>query len=176
MHRVGNMPGILIYMALLTVISACGANSQTARGYVLKTSTIFSRDQCDTSHNKEEAVWLDSQKGLADVFADINKNIISDDPIPLPQVDFDSEGVLLVEMGQQSTSGHYISLADPTITVNGETANIVIEWHHPPRGLITASVITYPCLLLKIPLSNYNSLLVRDTLGQTKIFLDVRQR
>ncbi len=172
--RRSDMPGILIYVLLLVVVSGCGANDQATRPAPdLMASTLFSRDQCNTGKNHETAVWIDSQKVLADVLRDINIHIISDDLPVLPHVDFNTEAVLLVAMGQQPSSGYHLSLADPVIAVTDDTANIMLEWHHPEQGLITASVITHPCLLIKLPLSDYSSVIVWDTLGKIRASLAV---
>jgi hypothetical protein len=80
-------------------------------------------------------------------------------------IDFASEGVLLVEMGQRPTAGYALALAAPEVRVVDGVATVAVRFDAPPAGAMVAQVVTSPCLLVRLPRAGLRELRVVDASG-----------
>ncbi len=86
---------------------------------------------------------------------------------------FAAEGsrLLLISMGQQHSAGYSLALLSETITVVGGQISIQLAWNSPPQGVMTAQVVTRPCLLLALSAQNYKGVQIVDQVGAFKVSL-----
>jgi protease stability complex PrcB-like protein len=71
---------------------------------------------------------------------------------PLPTVDFSKESVVAVFMGSRNTAGYNITIVSTT-EANGV---LIVRYREttPPRGGVTAQVLTFPYHIIAIPKSS----------------------
>ncbi|MFC1524057.1 protease complex subunit PrcB family protein [Thermodesulfobacteriota bacterium] len=150
----------LQWIALLISISAgaCALGAAGEAGITLDVGLLASPQHCD---RPEGAYWIGETNQLHAFFQTINNRVIGGSPLQT-DIDFARDGVLLIAMGQQSTAGYSLVLADDQASVDNHTATVNIVWNKPPENQITAQIITSPCLLIKIPKGLFTRIRVVD--------------
>jgi hypothetical protein len=129
----------------------------------LVAETLAAGSHCGREQASPAAWWLKDEESYRTLSQRLRKP-------SLPPVDFRTYGVLLVEMGRQNTGGYGLRLAQPEIEEEGGGAiRVRLDWRIPGPGMITTQVITSPCLLLKLPRSDYREIAVVDQRGQTRV-------
>lgn len=93
---------------------------------------------------------ITSQKELEAIFAEINKT--RKPGIPIPEIDFNTETVAFVNMGQASTGGHAVTVHNIDKTAN--TVVIYLDETSPKPGDNATMVITTPFTMVKLKKQN----------------------
>ena len=90
----------------------------------------------------------------------------------IPQIEWDTHGLVLIHMGQKSTGGYGLELLRRRALLKGGTAYVRINWKQPPAKAIVTMMITSPCLLVKIQRGDYNSVAIIDQSGRQRAQAD----
>lgn len=155
-------------MLLATLLLvACGSTTQQINKYVT-VETLYMSGQCDI--NESDAYIVDSAAGLQSIYkpnaiqqriklGKINNQAALKQP---SGVDWQQERVVVIAMGQRPSTGYSVSLATTNATVKNGRLFIDILWQTPQQSSIQAQLITSPCLLIKVPASGYQSLVIKD--------------
>jgi hypothetical protein len=118
-------------LALVAAVTACaGTNSAdaTAPVRVLERSA-----HCPEPPSEAGAARID----IADAGAD---------------VDASSDWIVRLGMGQRSTGGYAVDIADPQpVAVEAGIAVVRVEWITPAAGAAVTQVITRPCVEVAVP-------------------------
>jgi hypothetical protein len=164
-----NKAGVLLVMALLFLLAACSANSQTGNAsepqqaaesaMPLKIAVLHASSQCGPAATTQ---WIASQEQFAALFQAAQAQMISPAPPQPPAVDFSQYGVLLVSMGQQRSGGYAIKPAREELIITNGSAELAIHWQEPGPGMMVIQVITHPCIFIKVPRGNYQTLRIVD--------------
>jgi hypothetical protein len=101
----------------LMVLAGCAQPGGNAAGdATVPITTLASQGQCGEL-NRPTVRWIANSGEWRELYARMNSQWMN--PPPPPAVDFSHEGVLLIAMGQRSTAGYGLALADDTATVRG---------------------------------------------------------
>lgn len=167
----------LIAVALLFLLAACTANSQsqdanaaTGTNMSLKITTVHASSQCGPTVTTQ---WISSQQQFETLFRASQQQMISPEPPHPSSIDFTRYGVVLVSMGQQRTGGYMIELAQEELAVRNDTAQITVRWREPEPGMMVAQVLTHPCVFLRVPRADYQSVRVVDQENKVRAELTV---
>ena len=87
---------------------------------------------------------------------------------PTPAVDFNTEHVITIQMGQKPTGGYGIELAEPDATLNDGEALIRLRWIEPAPGAIVTQILTSPCLIVSLPKGAYEEIVIMDEKGNVQ--------
>jgi hypothetical protein len=87
----------------------------------------------------------------------------------VPAVDFTSEGVLFISMGQRPTVGYSLSFVQGWLRLKSDILEVKVIWLEPPPGYRQAQMLTEPCMLLKIPAVPFQHIHVVDQEGKVRI-------
>lgn len=68
-----------------------------------------------------------------------------------PEVDFARELVVLVSAGQKPTAGYGVELASPKAPVKDGAAGVRVLLRAPAKGMLSAQMMTSPCLVVALP-------------------------
>lgn len=118
--------------------------------------------RCGGTSPAPAARWIQDREALEGLSLDA-----------VPAVDLERQRLLLLEMGQQRSGGYRLRLADPGVEVGDGTARLRVEWLMPEPGMMTAQVITSPCLLVALPRGGYRRVEVVDQAGRSRFSLPV---
>ena len=72
--------------------------------------------------------------------------------VQLPEVDWEQEFLLVVDMGEQRTAGYGITVEHTRLTPAGEV-ELLLHVRRPGRGAFVAQVLTHPYAVVRIPRS-----------------------
>ena len=135
----------------------------------LAVEAVYRDIDCPSPPSAPHAHWIDTPHDLQRCWAAQRQVPGKVQPPPIPEVDFHSQGLLLIHMGRQSTGGYALALADPAGRLAGDTLSVTVNWITPAAGRATVQMITAPCLLLKLPRGRYRSIQVTDTHGRLRV-------
>jgi hypothetical protein len=149
------------------VLPGCAQPSDPAAGdATLPIAALSNQGQCG-GQNRPAVRWIASSGEWRDLYARVNSQWMN--PPPPPPVDFSREGVLLIAMGQRSTAGFGLALADDTATVRDGVLTVRVNWRESLPGYRQAQVMTHPCLLAKLPDARFSRIQVVDQEGRLRL-------
>jgi hypothetical protein len=151
----------------LMVLAGCARSGGTAGGdAIVPIAALASQGQCG-GLDRPAVRWIARSDEWRELYARANGQWMN--PPPPPAVDFSREGVLLVAMGQRSTAGYELTLADDTATVRAGVLTVRVDWREPPPGYRRAQVMTNPCLLAVMPDAGFTRIQVVDREGRVRL-------
>lgn len=153
-------------MALAAVAGCAQPGGNAADNATVPIATLASQDQCGEL-NRPAVRWIARSSEWRDLYARINSQWMNP---PSPRaVDFPREGVLLIAMGQRSSAGYGLALAEEIATVRDGVLTVRVDWREPPVGRRRAQVMTSPCLLLAVPDAGFTRIEVVDREGRVRL-------
>ena len=156
-----------VWVLALTVVAGCAQPVGNAAGdATLPIAALSSQGQCGAL-NRPAVRWIARSNEWRELYAQANSQWL--DPPSPPTVDFPRAGVLLIAMGQRSTAGYGLTLADEVATVRGGMLTVRVDWREPPPGRRQAQVMTSPCLLATVPEAGFTRIQIVDREGRVRL-------
>lgn len=156
----------LIWIGLLMAVTAVTGCVNTPQGAAADATVaievVHAGSVCSGAPRLPKATWIDSHQDLSRHWQRLLSHRLGDGKPLIPQVEWDTHGLVLIHMGQKTTGGHRLELAQPHGRVHAGSVLVRINWVEPPAGAITAQMITSPCLLLKFQRGEYQSVVILD--------------
>lgn len=153
---------------LMIVVAACVASTGGQPGKApLSVETILTSQICLPSADSWTVTWISSQDEFQKMFARARSNRIGGPSQGPPSIDFASNGVLAVEMGEKPTAGYGFDTDALTVSITEDTAVVKLPHRQPVPGTATAQMVTSPCILLQLSKGGYRSIRVVDQNGRT---------
>jgi len=162
----GRLPFVSVLLALGFGLAGCATLSASG-AQPLRAEQVYSAIQCGSDDKSARAAWIADQAAWRQLSAKLH-------PAPEVGVDFDREGLLLVEMGERATAGYGVDLAAPEVEVRAGTAWVRTRWTMPAPGTINAQVITSPCVVIKLPKGDFDAIRVVDQNDKQRARIAVR--
>ncbi len=158
------------FCLLIACAQVPAAGGRNAIAYVPVT-VVFSGNQCFCEQHTITAEQLNNQKEIdAFVARNINRTIGISKP-EIDPIEFSQNIVLAIWMGKQPTAGYGLRLAENNAQVKENTAIIRLTVTTPAPNRPAAQVITSPCMLIKLPKAQYNSLMLVSQDGKELVSL-----
>lgn len=132
----------------------------------LAVHAIYADTHCDSQENDRVVRWVDDPSTLRQVLAQGQRHVLGAGKPALPEVDFQRNMVLLVSMGQQPSAGYGYDVSRVSASVENHTAVVRVTPVTPPPGVLTAQMITHPCILIRVPRGEYSRIRVVDQFGE----------
>lgn len=87
-----------------------------------------------------------------------------------PAVDFNRFIVVAVYMGNRNTAGYGMGLASGIARIGeNNELDLQVSWTEPAEGIVSAQVMTSPCMLVSIPGGGYSTIRAIDEQGGIRI-------
>ena len=153
-------------LALMVMAGCAPPGSPVAGDAALPITALANQNQCGAL-DQPAVRWISDSGAWRALYAQINRQRMN--PPPPPPVDFPRAGVLLIAMGQRSTAGYGLALADEVATVRGVMLTVRVSWREPLPGARRAQVMTNPCLLATLPDAGFTQMQVLDQEGQVRL-------
>ena len=156
-----------LWALTLMAVTGCAQSGGHAKGdATAPIATLARQSQCG-GLNRPAVRWIADAGEWRKVYAQVNSQWMN--PTPPPVVDFPRAGVLLIAMGQRSTAGYGLALADEIATVRDGILTVRVDWREPPPGRRQAQVMTSPCLLATVPDAGFTRIRVVDREGELRL-------
>lgn len=158
-----NTRNLLALFAIASLVIAACANSATTMkdNAPLTADEIYAGVHCGGAGSAPNAAWITSQAAMQDQYDNMAKTLGMSQP-EMPNVDFATEGVLVVRMGRQLTAGYALSLSESNVELKDGDAVVKVSRIEPAEGSIQAQVLTSPCLMVKLPAKGFSRVRVVD--------------
>jgi hypothetical protein len=157
----------LVLLAFSCRYAALPTATDTRRDDTVPVAAVYRNMDCPWHARTPQARWIDVSVDLQRLWAAQQDGPGQTQP-SMPEVDFSSQGLLLIHMGRRPTGGYAIALAEPVGRVTGDTLSVTVDWITPEADRATVQMITAPCLLLKLPRGRYRSIEVSDSQGRVR--------
>lgn len=82
-------------------------------------------------------------------------------------------GVVIVEMGQRPTGGYTLKLNRKKTKIDGDTLDLVMNWHAPRLDAAVSQAMTTQCVAVRPPEGHYSRIQVLDQIGNSRGDFDV---
>lgn len=151
-----------------------GCNTQPVSTPPLTAALLAAGAHCAHADASGKAVWLDNSAELLEAYAVLDKQRLgAPAPGPRPEIDFAHYGAVAVFMGRKPSAGYGLSLADPTVSMENNAAELRLKFETPAPGSLTAQMITSPCILVRLPKAGYSTVRIVDQHGKPRFRLTV---
>lgn len=117
------------------------------------------------------AKWIDSESELSQWQQRISRLFFLSPPSQHTTANFPHHAVILLSMGQQTSGGYALKLASTPLRISNQKASLAIEWLTPQAGMMLTQALTSPCILIEIPLGDFNTLDIVDQSGNARFTL-----
>ncbi len=157
--------GKSLTLALLLLTTACQTLPDSNHKQAGKPSveTIWAGLHCSRERATPAATWIDNSQQLEASFNKIRSATLGGKSSESPQIDFNNEIAILVEMGQHPTLGYRIALPEPArLEIGDDRIDLTLDWRQPSPDAFLAQVTSSPCLLLRLERGNYHSVQILD--------------
>ena len=156
---------LLLYCGLCACIPTPAVDS--AEGKRIPLRILYQDDLCGGKRPTPSVTLVADSDQLKRIFIESKGRLLGQSP-PTPAVDFDSEHVVTIQMGQKPTGGYGIELADPYARVGDGEALIRLRWIEPAPGTIVIQILTSPCLIVSLPKGAYENIAITDENGNVR--------
>jgi hypothetical protein len=147
-------------------VNAPSGAAADAKGVTIE--PVHSGSVCSGSPRAPRAVWINSHQELKRHWQRMLSHRLGAGEPSMPQVEWDAYGIVVVHMGQKTSGGYRIELAQHHYRLHADSAMVSVNWVEPPAGAIAAQMITSPCLLFKIQRGDYHSVVIIDQYGHQR--------
>lgn len=160
-----------LYLPLLGLLIGCATLDadidEPTGGENLAAELLHNGLLCGADLERPAAYWITGQAELEARF----RRLDSGESAFAPMVDFSRNGVLLVTMGTQPTTGYRLNYLPPRhqVRLQGSTLRLGLAWQTPEPDSIQAQVLTQPCLVLKLPRRDFDRVRVVDQDGTVRL-------
>jgi hypothetical protein len=139
----------------------------SAEGQRVPVRILYQDALCGGNRPSPSVTLVAGSDQLKRIFIESKGRMLGPSP-PTPAVDFDTEHVVDIQMGQKPSGGYGIELAEPHATLNGGEALIRLRWVEPAPGAIVTQILTSPCLIVSLPKGDYRRIVITDETGKVR--------
>jgi len=169
-------PLILLLLLMLTLGGCARLPPDTiepdpARRQPVATELLVNSLQCGEDIREPGVYWVSDNEALNQRYDWLNQSNPGNRLSP-PAVDFATERVLVVAMGQRPTSGYLLNFPDQPPLSDGRRLDVTVAWQEPEPDTVQAQVVVNPCLLLRLPTPAAERVRVLDREGRVRIGAD----
>jgi len=138
------------FLILLVVLAGCNSTKDAMNGQE-PTHTIILQELM-SNFIESQYTLVESKEALVSIFETINST--REPGMEIPSIDFSTESILLLAMGQKNTGGYSISV--DRIVNEGDDWVVYVKNSAPGPTDFVTDVITTPCILVSIPKTSSN--------------------
>jgi hypothetical protein len=143
------------------LLLSCCAKSSYHSGDLPLVQVAAGQNGRNSSGNYTAELIAD-QRQLEQLWSGLERKFIGSSQAPLPEIDFATEQVLFISMGQQPTAGYRLDLAAERLTFSDRAGIVRVLWQEPQPGSMLAQLLTAPYLVLRLPVVDAAELKVLD--------------
>jgi len=143
----------LLCISLCIMSTACNYQQ-------LPIKSVYSSNNC--AINTQTIRAINNAAGLAQLFHKKPKGFPGT-AATLPKIDYSRQSLVLVALGQITTSGYRIVLFEQHAVVKYNKLHLPVRINQPEKGSFQAQVITSPCQIFSIPKTEFDEIRLMET-------------
>jgi len=157
----------VVPVVMLFLLSACAGNGNEQPSSKLPVLLVYSSAHCGVTSREPVLSVITSQQQLSNNVA--KAGMMAGQPLPVGDISFNKDMLLLVNMGQKPTGGYGFKLVDGKSSYQQAWAHVQLEWKSPAKGMMLTQALTSPCVMLSIPRQAYAGIRVFDQSGAARL-------
>ncbi len=154
------MRAITVAVLGLGFLTACSEDNVKPAYSDRSVQAVYQSANCGRDQASSQATWIDSHDQLKAAYKRARSARLGVSTAP-PYVNFDTHGVLLIELGQRPTAGYLLRLASQRMVMDKGDGLITFSIDKPAG--VAAQVITSPCLFVAAPRGDYRGVRALST-------------
>lgn len=148
-----------LFLAFASPVLAMGRMGSTE----LPFETLYSSARCDSSVKGPAITWVTDDDAYRLLYRRLQGSLLGGPPAP--EVDFKRETVILVEMGFRPSGGYEIIVNPGSVVKRDAELEVNADFKSPPPDMLTAQVITSPCVILRLKRVSFKKIRLLDASG-----------
>ncbi len=158
-------------LSVILVLGACGTSLNQAptadATEPMSAQVLYRGSRCPATQPgirviSDAASWVEWQRQQQTLFPASNEQEDT-----AADLEFSQVSVIVISMGQRPTPGYAVEVPEGSVTLHGTSLTISTIWRQPPKGAILAQVLTSPCIAITVPITQYNSVEIKNQHGDT---------
>jgi hypothetical protein len=125
----------------------------------VRLQTVYSSNNCAL---REQAIMSFHSLSELNQFLQSAPGNFSQAPLTLPEIDYDSQTLLLYAAGQKPTSGYSIELYNDEAVIKDQILYLPVRLRKPEAGGVQAQVVTSPCQIYTLPVADYYEIAIKE--------------
>ncbi|MDH3716073.1 MAG: hypothetical protein OET44_19755 [Gammaproteobacteria bacterium] len=150
---------VSIALVVFSAVTAGCEDTVKPSSTVKSVTPVYQGRHCGRSDPAARVTWIQSEAELQDVHRKMHRDSLQ--APPLPGVDFETDGLVLIELGRRPTAGYQMHLASQHMVLDKGDGVITFSVDKPAGP--AAQVITSPCLLVAVPRGGYRGVRALST-------------
>ena len=131
----------------------------------VEVATLHAGLVCGGTASDPSVRWISDDATYRQVAAAMADRFLGTEKTGLPPVKFSEELALLIAMGQKTTGGYSLTLAEGLATVEDGVVTVRVFRQTPALGAMLTQQLTSPCLIVRLPKALYSKVLIIDQHG-----------
>ncbi len=157
---------VSISLLSVALLAACeAAVKESAPPESLTARAIYHSTLCGGQPAAPLHRWITAEAAYHDMYRVFVSGQSDEHLASPPVVDFSSDAVLLISMGQRRTAGYKLELSPDRLTLRDGDLTVPVVWTQPEDGLFVAQMITHPCIIITLPRQDISFIRVEDQNG-----------
>lgn len=145
-----------VFLILLSgLLLACQTQ---ANQHKLKFEQVYQSNQCPIYEPRLQTI-----NSLVEAKKVMGPSIASQLASKLSSEDFETQSLILIAMGQKSSSGYGIEFGSEYATLSADTLYLDLNFIQPPAGAMVATVMTSPCALIAVKRLSWTQVVAEKT-------------
>ena len=144
--------------AALLILGGCSISGAGLEGEAAAARIVKSSLQCGSLPRQQSVTWIPGRQQLEQALILMQGALVPAQPPAVPDIDLQRWNLLLISAGQKPSAGYYLTLDQPAFSIGKTNARLNVVLNRPAPDSMVASVITHPCILVKIPAGGYSAI------------------
>jgi hypothetical protein len=169
-------PFFFFFISLSLLISACaGSRAMDAPQAELNAQAIRGGISGHDFGAEPGGAWINDANEFASTLARLDQVAVNGGRQDLHKIDFSSQGVLLLWMGDKPTGGYAIELEAEKSYIRDHTAFVSVHWIEPAPTAMVTQVRTAPFLMVGLNKGGFRRIMVIDQQGRHRMTVDINR-
>jgi hypothetical protein len=156
--------------ATASLLPACSYTADMTK-MTFSAKTLYADQYCGRDAKEPRVSTISNTEDLKAVYQRLRQHFVGS-KIKIPDIDFQHDTVVLIEMGMRPTGGYSLSLADEAIQRANHTLIVNVVWNQPIPGTMVTQALTSPCLLIQVNKTGFNKIQVRDQNNKVRVEME----
>jgi len=142
---------IILIINLFIIFSCVSHEKSNAGSDGVEPDLLFSGSACSKTNMEQDALVLDTFEEFRDLLGELGKFKTHSGSSIQGESYFSKHYVLYITAGSQPSAGYYVDIESLFVEIRQDEAIVHYTLNKPPKGAVTAQMLTCPFVIVSIP-------------------------
>lgn len=157
--------GIAVVSLSVSAMAGCQSQPAEPEFQTVPLSTLYSANRCGATSPDPDLLLLNNEETFIQWEKRSHRHQVGYVPKLYQQVNFKEAAALVIEMGQKTTGGYDIDLAETSGKLQDGVLSLSVALDVPEPGRMLTQAITSPCVVVAFANENVQAVEVLDESG-----------